>query len=75
MSVAIRPGSVILSRVDKANETIACVTCPNSFVPSNAESAAMEMCPSCEEYINSDNGVKRWDTKIDEDANNVSEGN
>jgi len=75
MSIASRPGSVILPKVDKANGIIACITCPNSFVPSNAESEAMEMCPSCEEIIKDDNGLTTFGKSVDEDANNVSQGN
>jgi hypothetical protein len=75
MSIASRPGSVILSRVDKVNGMIACIACQESFVPLNAESEAMEICLSCEEIIKKDNGLTTFGESVDEDANNVSQGN
>jgi hypothetical protein len=71
MNVAVRPGSVILSKGAESSKSIECINCSLQFTPSSAENEAIQICLSCEKLFDEPR-QKVLEDKAAEDANNVS---
>ena len=71
MNIAVRPGSVILSKGEELSESVECINCSLLFSPSSPENATISICPTCDELFNRRKGSSEED-KSDEDVNNVS---
>jgi hypothetical protein len=71
MNIAVRPGSVILSKDEELSASVECINCSLQFFPSSLENATISICSTCDELFNRCKGSTE-ENESDEDANNVS---